>query len=92
MLHAYAIVACLLLLACSVAGSARPRRELRNGRLYVGGVWTFLKLAVPLRNFAVAADVDRLIADWSPKPLIAEVDDRWPRWLDEIAQAGRVRP
>ncbi|MBA3846359.1 MAG: beta-galactosidase [Planctomycetes bacterium] len=63
MLHALAIVACLVLVSCCATGAERPRRELRDGRLYVGGVWTFLKLAVPLRNFADAGDVDRLIAD-----------------------------
>jgi len=29
--------------------------------------------------------------DWSPKPLIAEVDDRWARWLDEVRVAGSRR-
>jgi len=29
--------------------------------------------------------------DWSPKPLIAEVDDRWAEWLREIS-ASRPKP
>ncbi|HYE03929.1 MAG TPA: beta-galactosidase [Planctomycetota bacterium] len=63
MLCVVAIVACLLLMSCRATGARRPRRELRGGRLHVDGAWTFLKLAVPLRNFADERDVDRLIAD-----------------------------
>ncbi|HSV72305.1 MAG TPA: beta-galactosidase [Chthonomonadales bacterium] len=29
--------------------------------------------------------------DWSPKPLIAEVDDRWDSWMQEVRAAWRRR-
>lgn len=37
--------------------------ELKDGRLWVDGVWKFMKTGKPLRNFADEKDVDGLIAD-----------------------------
>jgi hypothetical protein len=43
---------------------ARPADwQIRDGRLYVKGQWTFLKIAKPLRNFADAEQVEQLIKD-----------------------------
>ena len=39
------------------------RVELRDGRLFVDGVYRFLKIGKPLRNFGDKADVEQLIAD-----------------------------
>lgn len=57
--------------ACGASGVAptgvdrapRQTAELRGGRLVVAGNPVFLKIGKPLRDFANADDVDRLIAD-----------------------------
>src|SRR5690554_1507758 len=42
---------------------AKHNWEIRDGKFYRDGEWVFLKVAKPLRNFADAAAVDRLIGD-----------------------------
>lgn len=37
--------------------------KIKNGKFYIGGVWKFLKIAKPLRDFSSASQVDQLIAD-----------------------------
>ena len=37
--------------------------KIKNGKFYIGGVWKFLKIAKPLRDFSSAPQVDQLIAD-----------------------------
>lgn len=37
--------------------------KIENGKFYIGGVWKFLKIAKPLRDFSSAPQVDQLIAD-----------------------------
>ena len=45
--------------------------------------WEFVNVAAASGDrFALYHD------DWSPKPLMAEVDDHWPRWQEEIAARG----
>jgi hypothetical protein len=59
-------IALIVIVLCGICGGAFARPavvELRDGRLYVEGRWVFLKIAKPLRNFADAKAVDRLIAD-----------------------------
>jgi hypothetical protein len=46
--------------------------------------WEFVNVAPGSRDrFALYND------DWSPKPLIAEVDNHWERWMDEARSADR---
>lgn len=43
--------------------------------------WEFVNLAASTKDrFALYND------DWSPKPLISEVDEAWPKWLAEALQ------
>jgi hypothetical protein len=59
-------IALIAIVLWGIGGGALARPagvELRDGRLYVDGRWVFLKIAKPLRNFADATAVDRLIAD-----------------------------
>lgn len=45
--------------------------------------WDFVNVAASTSDpFALYND------DWSPKPLMAEVDDHWPEWQKEIAARG----
>jgi len=37
--------------------------KIENGKFYIGGVWKFLKIAKPLRDFSSAFQVNQLIAD-----------------------------
>lgn len=55
------VVAAML---CASMAEARPAAwVIRDGRFYVDGRRVFLKIAKPLRNFAQAAECDKLIAD-----------------------------
>lgn len=46
--------------------------------------WDFVNVAAATgAKFALYND------DWSPKPLMAEVDDHWPEWQKEIAARAR---
>lgn len=48
--------------------------------------WEFVNVAASTRAaFALYND------DWTPKPLMAEVDDHWPAWLAEIARKFEAR-
>ena len=58
-LHRAAIVIAIILSVNCMA----QHRELRDGKLFVDGKWTFLKIGKPLRNFADAGEVDQLIRD-----------------------------
>ena len=37
--------------------------KIKNGKFYIGGVWKFLKIAKPLRDYSSDPQVDQLIAD-----------------------------
>jgi acetyl esterase/lipase len=59
------------------------RNALEQG---TGFGWDFVNVTASTADpFALYND------DWSPKPLMAEVDDHWPKWQKEIA-AKPVRP
>jgi hypothetical protein len=52
------------------------RNALANG---TGFAWEFVNVAASTRDaFSLYNN------DWSPKPLMAEVDDHWPEWLREV--------
>ena len=60
---------------------AMLRNTLANG---TGFAWEFVNVAAATRDpFALYND------DWSPKPLMAAVDDHWPEWQREVAAAGQ---
>lgn len=61
-----AVLAILLLAAGTVSAqgvSRGPRKEMRDGRLFIDGKWVFLKTAKALRNFAHGPSCDQLAAD-----------------------------
>ena len=49
--------------------------KIENGKFYIGGVWKFLKIAKPLRDFSSASQVDQLIAD---------LDKLWNKYYNTI--------